>query len=172
MTTGKTRGRPRSGGDRKRLIGHRMKVAAEQAGYMTTVAMAEAYGTDNATVSRWWNGVATPSPDDLERYGELVGKRLWWFYLDGSDELFGVVADALRDVIRGTMAGQEPAAAYAQVTGDATEFGRSERAELAAGASALRRRLTLAVGGSWDAAPPEQQQQALDRAAEEALRSR
>ncbi len=154
----------------QRLTGHRMRLAAEQAGYRTTVAMAEAMGVANSVVSRWWRGENLPNMEDMARYADLVGKRRWWFYVDSTDDEFDLVADALTAIIDGVMSGRDLAASHNQVTGESDRFGRQERAALAAGTPGLRGAVTRAAEGDWQSQSPRRRRQVVDRLAEEALR--
>jgi transcriptional regulator with XRE-family HTH domain len=58
-----------------------MKIAAAQAGYETTVAMAAALGVEDSTISRYWRGTHVPSPENMELYARVVGKPIDWFWM-------------------------------------------------------------------------------------------
>ncbi len=154
----------------QRLTGHRMHLAAEQAGYRTTVAMAEAMGVANSVVSRWWRGENLPNMEDMARYADLVGKRRWWFYVDSTDDEFDLVADALTEIVSLVMAGKDLAAAHQAVTGEPSRFGHQERQRLARGTAPLREQITQEVGPHWHAQPARRRRQVVDRLAAEALR--
>lgn len=158
--------------ERERLLGYRMKLAAEQVGLGKVEAAGEAVGVHHGTISRWWRGVQTPSLDDLAGYAAAMGKSAWWFYLDGSDDEFDAVADQLHQIVAMTMRGRDVADSYRQVTGEADRFGRREREQLVAGTKPLRERVNRAAGAPWGDLPADQQREVTDQLAAEALQTR
>lgn len=158
--------------ERERLLGYRMKLAAEQAGYGKVEAAQSVVGVGNGTISRWWRGVQTPSLDDLAHYARVMGKPTWWFYMDGSDDEFDAVADQLHQIVAMTMRGRDVADSYRQVTGEADRFGRREREQLVAGTKPLRERVNRAAGAPWGDLPADQQREVTDQLAAEALQTR
>lgn len=171
MTESKTGRKPNSG-PYKTMIGQRMRAAAEQAGYRTTVAMGEAMGISSPTISRYWLGRQIPSPDEMAFYGRLVGKPAWWFYVETTGEEFDLVAEALLGIVNRVMEGIDVAGAYEQVTGDVRQFGARERAELASGTPPLRAAVIEEAGGDWQRQPPRRRRQVVARLAAKALRGR
>lgn len=169
MTKSKTGRKPNSG-HYKKLVGKRMKMAAEQAGYQNTVAMGEALGVPNSTVWRYWNGEHLPDADQMAHYAAVVDKPIWWFWIDGDDSAFERLAESLVAIVDRVMAGEDVAAAHSHVTHDGGRFGARERATLAAGTPGLREAVTRAAGGEWQRQTPRRRRRAVDALAAEALR--
>lgn len=158
--------------ERAALLGYRMKLAAEQAGVGKVELCREAVGVGAGTISRWWRGVQTPSLDDLTVYAQVMNKPVWWFYLDGSDDEFDVVAEQLHQIVDLAMQGRGIADSYRQVTGDGERFGRRERERLTAGTQPLRERISRETPAPWRDLAPDQQREVVAQLAAQALHAR
>jgi transcriptional regulator with XRE-family HTH domain len=168
MRTGNRAGRP-AHGQRAALVAHRLKIAAAQAGYETTVAMAAALGVEDSTISRYWRGTHVPSPENLELYAQAVGKPIDWFWADSDDAYAQRIARAALNIAELVMAGFDLAESAGREAGQVDLYSVQERRRLRAATPVLREHLTAAVGGDWGSAAPEERQRALERVAAAAL---
>lgn len=149
--------------ERYRRLGKRMEMAARAAGFLTTQAMSEVLDVAQPTVSRWWRGVQRPSLEQLDQYGEQVGRPAWWFLMDSKDDAeFARLAETTRRVFGFTVGGEGLAAAFDRATGRPDLLTRPERRRLNAGSPALRERISQVANGRWEELPPERQDEILD----------
>ncbi len=148
-------------GDRRKLIGARMRLAAEQAGFKTQQEVAEATGFTQATISKYWGGRQTPRPYELERYAAAVGKPFAWFGGEHGSEEYPQAIEITRQIITLMMEGSYLADAIDQVTGETDLLSRRDRGDLNAATARIRQGIDQAAG-KWANASPRQQRAAID----------
>lgn len=154
---------------RKRQVGARMKRAAQVAGYMTTITMGEAMGVAHGNISRWWRGEQLPNVDEMDRYGEMVGKPSAWFYMEDSDDTFDYIADAVTSIFEEVMRGATIADAFDKIVTQPDRFNSRERRQLIDGTPALRAAIKRMAGLPWADLTSDDKRKIAEVLAEEVL---
>lgn len=126
----------------KRRLGQRMKQAAAAAKLDAATLAKEMELQHVTTIYKWWGGEDCPQLHKVQRYADLTGRPVGWFY----DPVWGndvaqEAAEVLTDLCQAVLNGKGLGEAFDAATAEPEWLSPAIRRDLDAGDAAVRERL-------------------------------